>query len=78
MGDFSVDKNSETEYVVNPHAALSQVLIKTVGNKQTYYVYGLGLLGQEVAGEYSTYHFDLRGSTVAITNANGKVTDRYQ
>jgi RHS repeat-associated protein len=68
----------KTEYVVNPHAALSQVLIKTVGNEQTYYVYGLGLIGQEVAGEYSTYHFDLRGSTVAITDANGKVTDRYQ
>jgi len=69
---------SETEYVVNPHAALSQVLIKTVGNEQTYYVYGLGLIGQEVAGEYSTYHFDLRGSTVAITDVSGKVTDRYQ
>jgi len=68
----------KTEYVVNPNAALSQVLLKTVGNEQTYYVYGLGLIGQEVAGEYSTYHFDLRGSTVAITNANGKVTDRYQ
>jgi RHS repeat-associated protein len=68
----------KTEYVVNPHAALSQVLIKTVGNEQTYYVYGLGLIGQEVAGEYSTYHFDLRGSTVAITDADGKVTDRYQ
>jgi RHS repeat-associated protein len=68
----------KTEYVVNPQAALSQVLIKTVGNEQTYYVYGLGLIGQEVAGEYSSYHFDLRGSTVAITNANGKVTDRYQ
>jgi RHS repeat-associated protein len=68
----------KTEYVVNPHAALSQVLIKTVGNEQTYYVYGLGLIGQEVAGEYSSYHFDLRGSTVAITDADGKVTDRYQ
>jgi RHS repeat-associated protein len=38
----------------------------------------LGLIGQEVAGEYSTYHFDLRGSTVAITDVSGKVTDRYQ
>jgi RHS repeat-associated protein len=74
IGDSSI----ETDYVVNPHAALSQVLIKTVGNEQTYYVYGLGLIGQEVAGEYSTYHFDLRGSTVALTDANGKVTDRYQ
>jgi RHS repeat-associated protein len=68
----------KTEYVVNPNAALSQVLMKTVGNEQTYYVYGIGLIGQETAGTYSTYHFDLRGSTVAITDANGKVTDRYQ
>ncbi|MDD2212467.1 MAG: pre-toxin TG domain-containing protein [Clostridia bacterium] len=79
----SVTENIEgspikTEYVVNPHAALSQVLIKTVGNEKTYYVYGLGLIGQEVAEEYSTYHFDLRGSTVAITDVSGKVTDRYQ
>jgi RHS repeat-associated protein len=36
------------------------------------------LIGQEEAGKYSTYHFDQRGSTIAITDADGNVTDRYQ
>ncbi|MGE5415470.1 MAG: RHS repeat-associated core domain-containing protein [Acidobacteriota bacterium] len=69
----------QNSYVINP-SLLSQVLINTAsdGNK-TYYVYGLGLLGQENPdGSYQTYHFDLRGSTVAITDQAGVVTDRYQ
>ncbi len=70
----------QTSYIVNPNASLSQVLIQT-GNQsgQTYYVYGLGLIGQESSGGvYHTYHFDLRGSTVALTNEAGQVTDRFQ
>ena len=49
-----------TLYVVNPNSYLSQVLIKTDndGNK-TYYVYGLGLVGQEDPdGTYHTYSPD--------------------
>jgi RHS repeat-associated protein len=42
------------------------------------YVYGLGLIGQEQDGEYLTYHFDLRGSTVALTNENAQVTEQFQ
>jgi len=56
------------------------VLIKTdaQGNK-TYYVYGLGLIGQEdSAGNYLAYHFDRRGSTIALTDINGKITDAFQ
>jgi RHS repeat-associated protein len=67
-------------YVINPQAVLSQTLIKTdaQGNK-TYYVYGLGLIGQEdSSGNYLTYHFDCRGSTVALTDSNGNVTDTFQ
>jgi RHS repeat-associated protein len=41
-------------------------------------VYGLGLIGQETGGEYTSYHFDLRGSTVALTNNQGQVTERFQ
>ncbi|MGC7882165.1 RHS repeat-associated core domain-containing protein [Desulforudis sp. 1031] len=71
--------NTRTDYVVNPHAALSQVLVKTdEQGHQTYYVYGLGLIGQEENGVYRTYHFNLRGSTVALTDNNGAVTDRFQ
>jgi hypothetical protein len=39
---------------------------------------GLGLIGQEQSGSYQNYHFDSRGSTLAMTDANGVVTDRFQ
>ncbi|RKZ50201.1 MAG: hypothetical protein DRR16_28745 [Candidatus Parabeggiatoa sp. nov. 3] len=58
----------QTQYVVNSQPALSQVLVKEVNGVNTFYVYGLGLIGQEIGGEYTSYHFDLRGSTVALTN----------
>ena len=50
----------------------------TENNADTKYVYGLGLIGEEVSGNFKTYHFDYRGSTVAITNANGTVTDTFE
>jgi RHS repeat-associated protein len=76
------DSVSQTDdsYAINPQADLSQTLIKTdaQGNK-TYYVYGLGLLGQEdPAGNYRSYHFDRRGSTIALTDQNGAATDTFQ
>ena len=37
----------ETSYMVNPNAPLSQVLIEKENKKQTYYVYGLGLISEE-------------------------------
>jgi hypothetical protein len=40
-------------------------------------VYGLGLIGQEEGGAYGQYHFDARGSTVLLTDANGAVTDSF-
>ncbi|KJR97693.1 MAG: hypothetical protein VR68_12300 [Peptococcaceae bacterium BRH_c4a] len=70
---------SQTGYVINPNILLSQVLIST-GEKgnQTCYVYGLGLIGQEEQdGSYKTYHYDLRGSTVALTDQSGNITDRF-
>ena len=46
----------QTRYVINPNAALSQVLIKTdPDNTATYYVYGLGLIGEESGGTYKSY-----------------------
>jgi len=70
---------NQTQYVVNSQPALSQVLVKTEADgTQTYYVYGLGLIGQESNGEYITYHFDFRGSTVALTDETGQVVERFQ
>ena len=64
-----------TDFVVNPNAELSQVLMSTTGGETTYYVYGLGLVSQENSEGYKLYHYDYRGSTTAITNINGTVTD---
>jgi len=55
---------------------LSQVLVKEENGQKTFYVYGLGLIGQESNGEYLSYHFDLRGSTIALTDETGIVTER--
>ena len=43
----------------------------------TKYVYGLGLIGEESGGEFKTYHFDCRGSTVAVTGGMGDVTNAF-
>ena len=67
----------ETEYTYNTNAELSQLLVKTTGNTVTKYVYANGLIGEETAGIFKTYHFDYRGSTVAITDSNGTVTDTF-
>ncbi|WP_235338322.1 DUF6531 domain-containing protein, partial [Paenibacillus wulumuqiensis] len=67
-----------TKQIINPHAVLSQVLMETdnAGTPQAWYVYGMGLIGREdAAGNYQTYHYDLRGSTIALTDAQGQVTD---
>jgi RHS repeat-associated protein len=69
---------NQTSYVVNSQPALSQVLVKDENGVKTFYVYGLGLLGDEKDGEYRSYHFDYRGSTVALTDQTGKVVERFQ
>lgn len=67
------------DYIINPHSTLSQVLVRTAAdNSQTFYVYGLGLIGEEKQDNYQVYHYDLRGSTVKLTDAAGSVTDSFQ
>jgi len=43
-----------------------------------FYAYSLGLIGQEIDGEYTSYHFDYRGSTVALTDSSGQIVEQYQ
>ncbi|MDF2649487.1 MAG: repeat-associated core domain protein, partial [Paenibacillus sp.] len=75
----TTDAGYKTQYVYeNVAADLSQMLVRIDSNgNQTYFIYGLGLIGHEDANGYSTYHFDFRGSTVALTNELSTVTDRY-
>jgi RHS repeat-associated protein len=67
----------DTTYVYNTNCKLSQLLVKTTNGVTTKYVYGLGLVGEETNSVFKTYHFDSRGSTVAITDASGNITDTF-
>ena len=67
-----------TAYAINPNAPLSQVLEMTEANgTRTVYAYGLGLLSQKKNGKTLYYHYDLRGSTIALTDDNGNIVDRF-
>ena len=67
-----------TTYTYDTNCRLSRLLMKTTGGVVTKYVYGRGLIGEETAGEFKTYHFDCRGSTVAITDLCGEITDTFR
>jgi RHS repeat-associated protein len=67
----------DTSYAYNTNYRLSQLLVKTTNGVATKYVYGRGLVGEEVGSTFKTYHFDCRGSTVAITDAAGNITDTF-
>ena len=67
--------------MVDPHGALDRILSRTVTGSTsistTYYVYGLGLIGEETNGAYAAYHFDSRGSTIALTDITANITDSF-
>ncbi len=73
---------NSTLFVVNPNSKLPQVLMRTKNGVTTYYVYGPGLLYQvtetALGTNTLTYHYDYRGSTIALTADNGNVTDRME
>lgn len=69
--------DKETTYTYNTNCKLSQLLTKTTNGVVTKYVYGLGLIGEEASSTFRTYHFDFRGSTVAVTDSSGTVTDTF-
>ena len=69
-----------TRYVVDVNRELSQVLCETDGSGSitSYYIYGLGLLSQIGAnGKKYDYHYDLIGSTVAITSESQQLINSY-
>ena len=73
---------NSTAYVINPNAKLPQVLMRSKNSVTNYYIYGSGLLYQiteKAAGTNTlTYHYDYRGSTIALSADNGLVTDRVE
>ncbi len=70
-----------TRYVIDPHGGpLPRVLVREPsGGSQVFSVHAGGMLlyDEEIStGSVTYYHYDQIGSTVALTNSSGTVTDR--
>lgn len=67
-------------YVLDINSDLPNVIAETDENRNitAYYVYGLGLISKVLPdGTAYYYHYDSRGSTVALTDAGQNITDAY-
>ncbi|HBF11828.1 MAG TPA: hypothetical protein DDW49_00310 [Deltaproteobacteria bacterium] len=72
--------NQHTQFVIDPNHVLGNVVAEAnAGNIQNYYVYGLGLAAKVAAdgSQIRYYHYDPLGSTVALSDPQGNVTDTY-
>lgn len=66
-----------SDYLVDTTGMLSQILAEVQEGQTNYYIYGVGLLAQISGDRRTQYHFDLLGSTVALTDSSGTITDAY-
>jgi fibro-slime domain-containing protein/RHS repeat-associated protein len=75
----SVGPGATTNYLVDPTTRTPEVVVETNANGQIVasYTYGLGLISQRRSGVDSFYISDSLGSTRALTNSQGVVTDSY-
>jgi RHS repeat-associated protein len=67
-------------FVLDRRDPLTRMLIETDtnGSPASYYIYGLGLVEAiSVDGTITTYHQNIQGSTVALTDSSGHVTGSY-
>jgi RHS repeat-associated protein len=69
----------ETRYLLDTGVTLPNVLAETDsgGTISARYLYGLGLLAREGANGTQYYHYDTLGSTIALSDEVGAVTDKY-
>ena len=70
-----------TRYVLDINSSMEQVLIETNASNapQYYYIHGNGLIYRIRATDSTTqfYHYDYRGSTIAITDTTQNITHKY-
>jgi len=70
-----------TRYVLDLNSSMTNVLIETdaSGNPANYYVYANGMLISRIKpnGDTRYYHYDSRGSTIAMTNQTQQITHKY-
>ena len=78
---LSVTINGTTvRYAHDVNAKLTNVIAESnaAGTITAYYVYGLGLISKVLPdGTTHYYHYDSRGSTIALSDNSGNLTDKY-
>jgi RHS repeat-associated protein len=66
--------SGRSRFTVNPHSSLDQLLVeRSPGGQTKRYVYGGGLLYEETGNGIRVFHYDQRGSVVAVSGGNGTV-----
>jgi RHS repeat-associated protein len=66
-----------TDYVLDPAAGLTQVLVESTGGQQTAYLYGHDLLAQYDSGTWAYHVNDGLGSVRQLADAAGQVVQSY-
>ena len=69
-----------TKYILDINRKLANVIAETdnAGTITAYYVYGLGLISKVLPdGTAYYYHYDSRGSTIALSDVAENLTDTY-
>lgn len=65
---------------ISANSPLDQLLQISDENDNLYkrFIYGHGLIAEESeSGGYRAYHYNTQGSTIALTNVDGVLTDKY-
>ncbi|MEJ2742644.1 MAG: RHS repeat-associated core domain-containing protein [Gammaproteobacteria bacterium] len=66
-----------TQYVVDSNRDYAQVLVEKTGTDEVVYTFGDNLVSQDRNGAVNFYHYDGLGSTRALSDASGSLTDTY-
>ena len=72
--------SGDTKFIYDTVGGLDQVIVRTdPSSTTTKYVTapGLGIIYEETGGNIKAYHYDTRGSTVALTDNSGVVCDTF-
>jgi len=76
-----MENNVTTRYLLDLNSSMPNVLMETDASGTTinYYVYASGMLISRIKpdGDTRYYHYDSRGSTIAMTNDAQQITHKY-
>ncbi len=73
------DPTQSIDFVVDANRDYAQVVLELVDDEPyKHYVYGLDLVSQQKVDDFRFYLYDGLGTTRALSDQNGNITDQYQ